>query len=107
MEHIITIQHMIISRHGDIITIQHMIISRHGDIITIQHMIISRHGDIITIQHMIISRHGTHNYNSAHDNKQAWRHNYMSGIHTAKFLLCHYLFTLMGGGVWVGGDIIT
>ena len=84
-------------------------------------MIISRHGDIITIQHMIISRHGTHNYNSAHDNKQAWRHNYnsahdnkqawrhnyMSGIHTAKFLLCHYLFTLMGGGVWVGGDIIT
>ena len=36
-----------------------------------------------------------------------WRHNYMSGTHTAKFLLCHYLLTLMGGGVWVGGDIIT
>jgi hypothetical protein len=24
-----------------------------------------------------------------------------------KFLLCHYLLTLMGGRVWVGGDIIT
>ena len=35
-----------------------------------------------------------------------WRHNYMSGTHTAKFLLCHYLLTLMGGRVWVGGDII-
>ena len=45
--------------------------------------------------------------NSANDNKQAWRHNYMSGTHTAKFLLCHYLLTLMGGEVWVGGDIIT
>ena len=31
----------------------------------------------------------------------------MSGTHTAKFLLCHYLLTLMGGRVWVGGDIIT
>ena len=48
-----------------------------------------------------------HNYNSAHDNKQAWRHNYMSGTHTAKFLVCHYLLTLMGGEEWVGGDIIT
>jgi hypothetical protein len=26
-----------------------------------------------------------------------WRHNYMSGTHTAKFLLCHYLLTLMEG----------
>jgi hypothetical protein len=43
----------------------------------------------------------------AHDNKQAWRHNYMSGTHTAKFLVCHYLLTLMGGEEWVGGDIIT